>query len=144
MHGSPTEEMVPAEFIRFAAVGGVAALVNWGSCLALSASIPLGIAVIPAYGAGMATSFTLSKFLVFASSGRTVRSELWRFTLVNGVSFVQVWIVTMGLVDFLFPTLGFSWHIDAVAHAIGVASPIMTSFLAHKHFTFRQADASPR
>ena len=136
--------MVSAEFVRFAAVGGIAALVNWGSCLALSTSVPLGIAVIPAYGAGMATAFTLSKFLVFSSSGRTVRSELWRFTLVNGVSLVQVWIVTMGLADFLFPSLGFSWHMDAVAHAIGVGSPVMTSFLAHKHFTYRQADASPR
>lgn len=136
--------MLPAEFLRFAAVGGVAALVNWSSCLVLSMSVPLWIAVIPAYGAGMATAFTLTRFFVFASSGRTVRSEVWRFTLVNGVSLIQVWIVTMGLANILFPTVGFSWHMDAVAHAIGVASPIVTSFFAHKHFTFRQADATRR
>ena len=129
--------MLSVEFLRFVVVGGLAALVNWGSCFILSLSMPLGVAVVPVYGLGMVTAYSLSRLFVFNSSGRSLRSELWRFTLVNAFSLLQVWIVTMGLVTLVFPKVGFSWHVDPVAHAIGVASPIVTSFLAHKHFTFR-------
>ena len=62
-----------------------------------------------------------------------------RFTLVNLVAFVQVLLVSEGLVRLLFPAIGLRWHPQEIGHLIGVRSPIVTSYYAHKHFTFRAA-----
>jgi putative flippase GtrA len=64
-----------------------------------------------------------------------------KFATVNVVSFAQVWLVSVGLARLLFPALTFQWHADSVAHMIGVASPLLFSYYAHKHFTFRRAAA---
>jgi putative flippase GtrA len=62
-----------------------------------------------------------------------------RFALVNLVAATQVWLVTISLYDWLFPRIGFAWHAGSVAHGIGVASPVLTSYLGHRFFTFRKA-----
>lgn len=124
------------EFFRFLVCGGVAALVNWGSRFFFSTFLDLGWAVAAAYLAGMTTAFLLMKLFVFGDSRRGVREEYARFALVNAVALAQVWLVTLGLADYLFPVIKFSWHAEAVAHAIGVLSPVVTSYVGHRHFTF--------
>lgn len=129
-----------SQFVAFVAVGGLAAAVNWGSRFAFSAAgLPLAGAVVCAYVLGMTTAYVLSKRFVFDPSGKSVSNEVARFTLVNMVALAQVWGVTMGLTSWIFPNIGFDWRPEAVAHAIGVASPILTSYLGHRYFTFRKA-----
>ena len=65
--------------------------------------------------------------------------QLTRFALVNAIAFVQVWLVSVGLARLLFPAIGFTWQAEIVAHAIGVASPAVTSYFLHQHFSFRIA-----
>ena len=101
------------------------------------------IAVIVAYLCGMTTAYVLARYFVFERSGRAVHDEYVRFTLVNLVAVIQVWIVSVGLADFVFPRLGFTWHFYTVAHLIGVAVPVFTSFIGHKHFRSRAAQESP-
>ncbi len=48
-------------------------------------------------------------------------------------------IVGVGLDRFVFPAVGFTWHAETVAHVIAVASPILTSYVAHKYFSFAEA-----
>jgi len=57
-------------------------------------------------------------------------------TLVNLAAVAQVWVVSVGLARLVFPVAGFVWHAETVAHVIGVAVPVFTSYLGHKHFSF--------
>lgn len=128
------------QFSTFVVVGGVAALVNWLSRMGFSAAgLNLTAAVICAYVIGMATAYTLSRRFVFEPTGQGISGEVLRFTLVNLVAAAQVWLVTIGLYQWVFPKIGFAWHAGSVAHGIGVASPILTSYLGHRFFTFRKA-----
>ena len=123
-------------FMLFLIAGGTAALVNILSRIALNWIMPYEVAIVAAYLCGMTTAYLLNKHFVFAASGRGVASEYTRFALVNLAAVAQVWIVSIGLARFIFPALGFVWHADTVAHVIGVAVPVFTSYLGHKHFSF--------
>ena len=66
-----------------------------------------------------------------------------RFTIVNLFALLQVWLLSVGLANWLFPKLGFTWHAELIAHTIGVLSPVVTSYYGHKLFTFRPAAGNP-
>jgi putative flippase GtrA len=125
------------EFAVFVVVGGFAAVVNIASRLAFNLVMSYEIAVVAAYLCGMATAFLLNRAFVFKGSatGNTSRQGA-RFALVNLVALAQVWVCGVGLARLAFPYFGFTWHAETVAHAIGVASPVLTSYFAHKYFSF--------
>jgi putative flippase GtrA len=84
----------------------------------------------------MVTAFALARWLVFPPSGRSTISELSWFTFVNLLAVAQVWLVSVGLAEFLFPRVGFGWHADTIAHVIGVSIPAVTSYFGHKYLSF--------
>lgn len=131
--------MLDRAFVRFLLTGGLAAVVNIGSRVLFSMVMPFGAAVVAAYVCGMTTAYVLARLFVFERSGQTVGSEFLRFTLVNLVALVQVWLISVGLADWLFPAIHFNWNADLVAHTVGVLSPVVSSYYGHKLFTFRQA-----
>ena len=60
-------------------------------------------------------------------------------TLTRGspmLALITQLVVSVGLARFIFPATGFAWHAETVAHVIGVAVPVFTSYLGHKHFSF--------
>ena len=124
------------EFTRFVAVGAFAALLNWLSRIGFSLFMPLTAAIVAAYLVGLTTAFVLNRKYVFGPTERGMKSEYLRFALVNVVALAQVWAVTMALVTYVFPYFGFTWRANEVAHAIGVASPIVTSYFGHRYFSF--------
>lgn len=125
------------ELIKFIAVGGLAALVNVLCRIVLGWLMPFEMAVVLAYGLGMTTAYLMNRALVFQSSGQITGQQIVRFTLVNLLALIVVWAVSVGLLRFVFPWIGFSWHAETVAHAIGVASPVLSSYLLHRNYTFR-------
>jgi putative flippase GtrA len=125
------------EFLRFVLVGGFAALVNFLSRIGLSEIMGFRAAVAVAYVVGMLTAFMLSKLFVFQASGRHPAHELLYFSLVNLFAAIQVWAVSVGLAEYLLPTLGVAQWREAIAHAIGIAIPVFTSYLGHKRISFR-------
>ena len=100
--------------------------------------MPYQWAVAVAFPFGMVSGFVLARRYVFASGSDPMRGQFARFALVNAVGFVQVWAVSVGLARLLFPAIGFHWQAETVAHVIGVASPAVTSYFLHQHFSFRQ------
>ena len=124
-------------FVRFVVTGGLAAAVNISSRVLLSMVVSFEIAVAVAFLFGMVTAYVLARKYVFKGSGQTVRSEFVRFAAVNLVSLVQVWLISIGLANWLFPATGFTWHAEFIAHTVGVISPIATSYFGHKLFTFK-------
>ncbi|MGE3475622.1 MAG: GtrA family protein [Rhodospirillaceae bacterium] len=131
-----TGNLLATRFARFLITGGVAAGVNVVSRYFLSMAMEYRWAVIVAYLCGMTTAWVLSRLFVFEETGRSRTAEYARFGLVNVVAAAQVWVVSVGLAEYVFPELGFDWHPEDVAHVIGVVIPVFTSYLGHKHFSF--------
>jgi putative flippase GtrA len=135
---SPAASLIEtARFARFVVTGGLAAGVNVGARWVLSLTMPYELAVAIAYLFGMTTAFILARMFVFDASRGHVSGEYARFALVNAVAFAQVWLVSVGLARLVFPAIDFTWQAGTVAHFIGVVSPIVTSYIGHKHFSFR-------
>ncbi len=124
------------EFVQFMLVGGFAAGVNFLSRIVFSQWMGFSTAVIVAYGVGMVTAYLLSKFLVFKPSGKKAHEEFFHFSLINIAAVIQVWLISVGLAEYLFPWLGFTFYSQEVAHFIGLCVPVISSYLGHKHFTF--------
>lgn len=130
---------IRTEFMQFLVVGGFAALVNFISRILINEWVGYRLAVILAYLVGMLTAFILSKIYVFEKSGRHHWHELRDFTLVNLLAVVQVWLISVGLAEYLFPAAGYTFYAPEVAHLIGLAIPAVTSYLGHKYYSFRKS-----
>ena len=127
-------------FIRFVVTGGLAAAANIGSSILLRFVMPYEIAITLAYIAGMTVAFILARLFVFDAHTGPLQGQYIRFAAVNAIAFVQVWLVSVGLAFFVFPWLNVTWHAETIAHVIGVMSPIVSSYFAHKHFSFKAAN----
>lgn len=125
--------------VRFLTLGGVAAGVNLVARWLLQPMVGFEAAVALAYVCGMVVAYNLFRLFVFGASGRSVASEAWRFTVVNLVSMVLVWLISVTLARYVFPAIGFRWFADDIAHFIGVLSPAVTSWVGHKRYTFKAA-----
>lgn len=123
-------------FVRFMITGGMAAAVNLISRYLLNYFMSFAAAVAVAYLFGMVTAYALGRLFVFERSGRTVANEFWRFTVVNIFAAAQVWVISVGLGEYVFRSLQFQWHPLEIAHLVGVSVPMLTSYLGHRHFSF--------
>lgn len=128
------------QWLRFVVVGVFAAGVNIAARILFNAFVSFEAAVVLAYLVGLTVAFVLNRNYVFSESAGHLSAQYLKFTLVNALALAQVWLISVGLAKMVFPSIGFTWHSDTIAHVIGVASPIVTSFLAYKYFVFpRQA-----
>ena len=129
------------QFLKFLAAGGFAALVNMASRYLLNHMMRFEVAVVVAYLVGFATAYTLSRLYVFDPSGRSRRSEVRRFAIVNVFALGVVWVVSVGLARVVFPAIGFTWHANDIAHVAGVLAPAVTSYIGHRFYTFARLKA---
>jgi len=126
------------QFFQFLIAGGLAAAVNFGSRIAFSHWMPYAPAIVLAYLLGMATAFVLNRMLVFRHATNALHHQVFWFCMINLAAVLQTLLVSLLLNDWLFPTIHFGWHTESVAHAIGVAVPVVTSFVGHKKLSFRE------
>lgn len=132
-----TRTLLSRQFIRFLVVGGVAAAANFGSRMFFSLWLGFTAAIVLAYIVGMITAFILSRAFVFRESATPVHHSVFFFVLVNLVAVLQTWAVTWLLVFHVLPALGITWHAMEIAHASGVVVPVFSSYVGHKHLSFR-------
>lgn len=125
------------QFLVFLLTGGTAAAVNFGSRILYSLWLPFSPAVVCAYITGMITAFVLAKLFVFKDSRQAVHRAAGFFILVNLVAVAQTWAISVGLLHYGLPALGIHRYAPELAHAVGVVVPVFTSYLGHKHFSFR-------
>jgi putative flippase GtrA len=136
--------MLTYRFTKFLAVGGVAALANFGSRIAFSHWVAYVPAICFAYVLGMATAFVLNRLFVFKITANSLKSQVWWFTIVNLAAALQTLLISVGLADYAFPALGLISHRQTIAHAVGVLTPAITSYLGHKHLSFRSLSSAGR
>jgi putative flippase GtrA len=125
------------QFARFLLAGAVAALANFLSRIAFSTVMVLEAAVVLAYCVGMAVAFALMRSQVFPPSQAPLSRQVVLFAAVNLAAVLQTLVVTLLLARWALPAMGVQQWVEEIAHAIGVAVPVVTSYLGHKHLTFR-------
>ena len=125
------------QFARFLVAGGIAALANFGSRIMLSHWIHYIAAIVIAYIIGMVTAFVLNRLFVFETSVNTLRRQSGWFILVNLAAVLQTLAISLLLTHIVLPYMNVQQHAETIAHGIGVIVPVVTSYLGHKHLTFR-------
>lgn len=131
--------MISVQFLKFVVAGGVAAVVNFGSRILLSRWMAYVPAIVVAYCIGMLTAFIINKLFVFQEGGGKLHHQASWFVAVNIAAVLQTVVISVAFAEYLFPYVGMAWHREAVAHAIGLAVPVFTSYVGHKYLTFRTA-----
>jgi len=127
------------QFAKFLLSGGIAAAVNVCSRIIYDTWLSYSIAIVLAYLTGMAVAAVLFRAFVFESSKDPVKQQLIKFSIVNIAAIIQTLMVSIGLADYLLPALHVEKFRHEIAHFFGVSTPAITSFLAHKYFTFRES-----
>ncbi|MFN6338299.1 MAG: GtrA family protein [Cyanobacteriota bacterium] len=127
------------QFFLFVVTGGAAALVNVVSRIGFSRVMSFEFAVLAAYGVGMVTAYALARRFVFQGATQSTSRSFAAFALVNLVAVLQTWLVSVGLRPWLLSVVGVVGLADLIAHACGVIVPVFTSFLGHKHISFRDS-----
>lgn len=125
------------QFLMFLLVGGFAASVNFGSRIIYNYWISFSTSVVMAYITGMITAFVLSRLFVFTESTQAVRHSIMYFVLVNLVAILQTLAISLFLAYYALPALGVTHFIKEISHAAGVIIPVFTSYLGHKHWSFK-------
>ena len=125
------------QFLVFLLTGGTAAAVNFGSRIVFSLWLNFSTAVILAYITGMVTAFVLAKLFVFKDSQQSIHRSAVFFMLVNLVAVFQTWVISIGLAYYALPSLGVTSFVQEIAHAVGVAVPVFTSYIGHRRWSFR-------
>nr|WP_045771075.1 GtrA family protein [Xanthomonas albilineans] len=128
--------MPSKQFVLFLIAGGLAAVVNFGSRIVLSHWLRYVPAIFIAYCFGMITAFLLNRFFVFSNAGNRLYQQIIWFVAINSIAVAQTILVSLLLVHHLLPAMHVEFHNETIAHAIGVAIPVITSYIGHKHLSF--------
>jgi putative flippase GtrA len=139
MPAPATPAALREQVTRFLLAGGAAAVVNVLTRIALTPLVGYSGSIVLAFLVGLTTAWLLFRRYVFGPSSGNRAAEYLRFGLVNIAALAQVWVVSVLLADYVFPYIGFGFHTYTVAHVIGVLSPIATSFVAHRRWSFRRS-----
>ena len=134
-------QLLSAQFLRFVLVNSFAAFINIVTRLLSSLVIFDAWAVVAGFFAGFSTSYLLCRTFVFQTVRRASVHEIFRFTGVNVLALVLTWLVYyLSLQCLVAAQIGpaTSQTLRRSAHALGVAAPVLFSFVAQKTFTFRQ------
>lgn len=124
------------QFVLFLFAGGFAAAVNIGSRIALSQWLHYVPAIVIAYCLGMITAFTLNKLFVFNQTRSQLHHQMLWFTAINLAAVAQTLLISLLFAKWLLPGMGVDFHNETIAHAIGVAVPVITSYIGHKRLSF--------
>jgi putative flippase GtrA len=124
-------------FALFLLAGAIAAGANYGSRFGFSVWFDYPTAIVLAYLVGMAVAFALMRQYVFEGHGKALGPQVLKFAGVNLLAVLQTLIVSLVLARWALPAIGVVEQAEAIAHAVGVAVPVVTSYLGHRHATFR-------
>lgn len=127
----------PPQFIIFLITGGISALINFLSCLLYQQYWNFSISVVLSYLTGMISAFFLAKIFVFKASCTSVTRSIFLFTLINILGLIQTLGVSLGFRWYLLPMIGVVDHSHEIAHGIGVAIPMFSSYFGHKFYSFK-------
>ena len=125
------------EIYRFLLAGGFAALVNIFSRIIFSNFFSYKLSIIFAFFLGLSTGYLLMRNFVFNLKKNLIFNQIIRFILINILALIQTLFIS---ICFKYLLNIFFWNnglADLIAHLIGVLFPVLTSYFAHKYYTFK-------
>lgn len=138
MNNPLSQLFVTKQFLVFLLTGGIAALINFFSRIVYSEWLDFSDAIILAYITGMVPAFFLAKAFVFKNSGQNFFHSVIFFAIVNLAGITQTWLISIVLAHYALPAFGIDSYVKELAHGAGIMVPAFTSYLGHKHFSFRE------
>jgi putative flippase GtrA len=127
-----------SQFTRFLFAGGIAAAANYGSRFVFSLFMDYEPAIILAYTMGMLVAFILMRGSVFEAKSKSCGPQIAKFVTVNALAVIQTLVISIVLVRYVLPQWSVANQAEALAHAVGVLVPVITSYYGHKLLTFRE------
>ena len=125
------------QFILFIITGGTSAVINILSRIILSEFFSFEFAILISYGIGMITAFSLAKRFVFLNSKKSTKKSFPAFALVNLISVIQTFFVSIFIKNWLIIFLDNLSFVELISHACGLGVLVFTSFYGHKYITFK-------
>lgn len=74
---------------------------------------------------------------VFIFKKNLIHLQIQRFILINILNLIQTFFISLGLDFLLSLIINNEELVELIAHVVGVLFPGITSYFAHKHFTFK-------
>lgn len=127
---------ISRHFLSFLLTGGIAAIVNFISRIAINRFTDYSSAIVLSYIIGMITAFVLAKMFVFKDSQKKISHSAMYFILVNLVAIIQTWIISIGFANYVLPNMGVTVYVHEISHAVGIMVPVFTSYIGHKRWSF--------
>lgn len=131
------DSMESKKFLRFLIVSGIAAAANFGSRILFSRFCDYSLAIFFAFVVGITTAFVLNRALVFTASKNHLHQQMFWFLLINLGALALTLLVSLLFARIVLPALGIHSYTEAIAHALGILTPVVSSYLGHKHLTFK-------
>ena len=125
------------QFIVFLITGGTSAIINIFSRIILSNFFRFEIAILISYGIGMLIAFILAKRFVFLNSNKSIKKSFPAFALVNLISVLQTFFVSIFIKSCLLILFKNLSIIELISHTCGLGILVFTSFYGHKYITFK-------
>ncbi|MGV6492675.1 GtrA family protein [Stenotrophomonas rhizophila] len=129
--------MISKRFIMFIVSGGIAAGANFCSRIVFSLWLPYSVSIVLGFMVGLVAAFILMRKLAFTETSNAPHSQVMWFLVVNAFALVQTFCVSLLFARWLLPMMGVTRGAETIAHAIGVATPVLTSYIGHKRLSFR-------
>ena len=123
------------QFLYFIISGGIAALVNFFSRIALNFIFSYEVSIVLAYCFGMLTAYILTRKYVFLSNANIVKSAV-KFIIVNLIAVLQTYFISVYLNRY-FESINFYFYSKELAHMVGIIVPVFTSYVGHKYYSFK-------
>lgn len=129
--------MISKRFAMFIVSGGLAAAANFFSRILFGIWLPYSLSIVLGFMVGLVTAFVLMRKLAFKQTTNAAHHQVLWFLAINAFALLQTFCVSLLLARWLLPMMGVTHGAETIAHAIGVATPVLTSYVGHKRLTFR-------
>lgn len=126
-------------FLLFVCIGAFSSLVNLVARIMFGYYSSYEVSIVLAFIVALSTAFVLNRIFVFSRSVGNAFKQFCKFLLVNLLALVQIFIISQAFAYYILPMIGWYWQIETSAHAIGLVSPLVTSYWLHKFWTFKGA-----
>lgn len=136
------KSLLSKQFAAFLVTGSIAAAVNFFSRIVYSMILPFYASVAVAYITGMVASYLLMQKYVFSGHETPLKKSVTAFILINLISLLQNWFVTMAMEYYLLPAMGMVRYSAYIASIVGIAFPVAWSFIGYKKFSFASRNLS--
>ena len=124
-----TERSWPFQLARYLTIGGIVFCIDVGSFAAfLRGVVPLLITTTLSYSLGIASHFTLNKYVNFRAHDRPAHSQAVTYGIVAFVCWLTTLGIVKGAVLLGMPPLG--------GKLLAIAFNLPLGFFGHRHLTF--------